>query len=263
MSTPRCGRSAAIIEALLAGEPLAGADRAHLGGCAACTRLAARVPSLESGIARAAMTLSAAGPIPAGVIDAGIVEAPIGRERGRIGLRLASMAAVAGVAALVTAIGLGLLRPASTNPPPGAVELGPAAIVGRLEAAGLACAEVTLEKQITPPRVGHACKPPPLVGVDRYASVFTTPSAETWLQAMAMVDDRADDAQVRPAVAFLLDAASAAIPDPSQATTVRGFLGTWLADRHAPRDLWVILGDRVVELEGSWAQGFTLRIGPH
>lgn len=258
----RCARTAGILETLLAAEPLSTADRTHLDGCASCARFAARAPAFETGIARAALHLSSDGPIPAGVLDAGVVEAPIGAHGPRIGLRLATMAAAAGAAVLVTAIGLGFLRPTSVDPTPGAPDMSPNAIAARLAASGIVCQEVTLEKHVTPPRVGHGCKPPASDGVERLASVYTTPSGETWLEAKAMVDDRADDAQVEPAIDFLLDVAAAGIPDAGQSITVRGYLGTWLSDRSRPRDQYMILGDRLVELEGSWAQGFVLRIGP-
>lgn len=259
----RCDRSRMIVETLLAGEPLSAADRAHLDGCATCTRLAARVTTLEAGISRAAAALSADGPIPAGVLDGDVVEAPIGRTEPRIGLRLASLTAAAGVALLVTAIGLGFLRPASVSPTPGAPDMSPAGIAGRLAARGMDCAEMTLEKHVTPPRVGYGCKPAATVaGVERMASAFQTPSGETWLEAGARVADRTDDAQVEPAIDFLLEAAAAGIPDAGQSITVRGYLDSWLSDRNRPRDQYMIVGERLVELEGSWAQGFVLRIGP-
>lgn len=258
----RCDRSGAIVETLLAGEPLAATDRAHLDACATCARLAARVTTLEAGIARAAAALSADGPIPAGVLDADVVEAPIGRRGPRIGLRLASLTAAAGVGLLVTAIGLGFLRPDTVAPTPAAPDMSPAGIAARLASGGMDCAETTLEKHVTPPRVGYGCKPAPVAGVERMASVFETPSGETWLEAAAKVADRTDDAQVEPAIDFLLDAAAAGIPDAGQSITVRGYLGSWLSDRSRPRDQYMILGERLVELEGSWAQGFVLRIGP-
>ncbi|HET9878192.1 MAG TPA: hypothetical protein VFQ81_02650 [Candidatus Limnocylindria bacterium] len=260
----RCARSAGIAEAVLAGEPLTAADSTHLAGCPACTRLAARVPSLESGIARAALALSIEGPIPAGVLDTGVVEAPIERPGAGSGLRVASLATVAAVAVAVTVIGLGMLRPPSVSPAPGVVDpvAEAARVVALLEAGGLTCADATLNKRLTPPLVGESCRAPAVTGVNRSAVIYTTATGETWVEGKVMVADRTNDAQVRPATDFLLDVAAAGIPESGQSITVRGYLGGWLDDRSRPRDQWVILGDRLIELEGSWAQGFVLRIGP-
>lgn len=264
MSAGRCARTAAIAEAVLSGEPLSPAARAHLAGCAVCTRLAARVPSLETGIARAAAALSANGPIPPGVLDAGVIETPIERPGAGIGLRMASLASVAAVAVAVTVIGLGLLRPPVVSPTPGTVD--PIAEASRvltaLEAGGLACEQATLNKHLTPPLVGESCSAPAVEGIKRHAAVYTNAAGETWVEGGVEVSHHTDDAQVDPATEFLLQVAAAGIPDAGQSITVRGYLGGWLADRSRPRDQWVILGDRVIELEGSWTQGWVLRIGP-
>ncbi len=260
---PRCERTVQIVENLLAGDPPTAEERAHLATCAACTRAAARVPAFEARIARATAELSAAGPIPSGVLDHGVVEAPVAATRGR-GLRLGLLAGAVAAAALVTAVGLGLLR-AAPGPNVTSPDLSVEGIVSRLTMTGIACQAKTLDKLASPPIIGQYCAAPkgPDIGkVERLASVYLNPQGDTWVEAKAMVADRHDDAQVAAASTFLLDAARAAITNPDDQARLTASMSEMFADRLLPRDVRLEFGNHVVFLQGSWSQGWQLRIGP-
>jgi hypothetical protein len=257
----RCGRTAAIVERLLDGEPLAAGERAHLAGCPVCTRRTARVTSFDAGIARAALAVAGDARIPAGVLDPRIVEPPVAeRGRGRL-LRLGSLAAAAAVAVAITAVGLGVLR-APVAPVPGSPDMSAAGVAARLTEMGLRCEEKPLGWYSSPPMTGHICAAPKLRDVERYASTYTDGSGVTGLELKATVADRHDDALVAPATAFLLDGVGTVVSDPIELTTVRGQLAGILSDRLTYHDNRLFIGGRLVELEGSWSQGFVVRIGP-
>lgn len=261
---PRCDRTVDIIDGLLAGDPPTADVRAHLATCAACARAAARIPAFEARIARAATELSSAGPIPSGVLDHGVVEAPLAHPAPHRGLRLGVLGGAMVAAALVTAVGLGLIRPAPA-PNVTSPDLSVDGIVTRLEVTGITCEPKTLDKLASPPLVGEYCGAPDApgaAGTDRLASVFVNAQGETWVEAKATVTDRHDDAQVAAASTFLLDVARAGIQDPDDVGRVTASFTEMFADRLLPRDVRIDLGKRVVFLQGSWSQGWQLRIGP-
>jgi hypothetical protein len=261
---PRCERTVAIVEHLLAGDPPTAEERAHLATCAACARAAARVPAFEARIARAAAELSTGGPIPSGVLDHGVVDPPVAEApRGRV-MRLGLLGGAVAAAALVTAIGLGLLRPAP-GPSVTSPDLSVEGIVSRLTVTGITCEAKTLDKLASPPLVGQYCavpKGPSDAKVERLASVYLSAQGETWVEAKASVADRHDDAQVAAASTFLLDAARAAVTNPDDQARLTASMAEMFADRLLPRDVRMELGNRVVFLQGSWSQGWQLRIGP-
>ncbi len=257
----RCGRTAGIIERMLDGEPLGASERAHLAGCPVCTRRTARVTSLEAGISRAALAVAGEARIPAGVLDPRVVEPPV-VERGWSGLlRLASLAAAAAVAVTITAVGLGVLR-APVAPAPGSPDMSAAGVADRLIQMGLRCEEKPLGRYTSPPMTAHVCAAPKLRDVERYGSTYTDGSGVTWLELQVTVADRHDDALVAPATAFLLDGVATVFSDPVELTTVRGQLAGILSDRLTYHDNRLFVGGRLVELEGSWSQGFVVRVGP-
>lgn len=257
----RCRRTAAIIERLLDGEPLSAGERAHLEGCPACTRRSARATTLDAGIARAALAVAGGARIPAGVLDPRVVEPPVDQRRGHGLLRLASFAAAAVVAVTITAVGLGVLR-APATPAPGSPDMTATGVAARLTEMGLRCQEKPISWYTAPPMTGHVCSAPKLLDVERYASTYTDGSGVTWLELKATVADRHDDALVAPATAFLLDGVGTVFSDPVELTTVRGQLAGILSDRLTAHDNRLFVGGRLVELEGSWSQGFVVRIGP-
>ena len=257
----RCGRSPAILERLLDGEPLSAAERTHLDRCAICARRVARVGFLESGIAQAALAVAGAARIPAAVLDPRVVEPPV-VERGRHGLlRLGSLAAAAVVAVALTAVGLGVLR-APATPTPGRPDMSAAAVAARLTEMGLTCEQKPLGWYGAPPMTGYVCSAAKMLNVERYGSAYTDRSGVTWLELKATVTDRHDDALVGPATAFLLEGVATVFSDPVELTTVRGQLAGFLSDRLTYHDNRLFVGGRLVELEGSWSQGFVVRIGP-
>jgi hypothetical protein len=257
----RCGRTAAIVERLLDGEPLSAGERGHLAGCPICTRRSARVASLESGIARAAVALAGGARVPAGVLDPRVVEPPVA-DGGRHGmLRLASLAAVAAAAVTITVVGLGMLR-APVAPTPGSPDMSAAGVAARLTEMGLRCEEKPLGWYSSPPMTGHVCGAPKMRDVERFASTYTDGSGVTWLELKATVADRHDDALVGPATEFLLDGVSIVFSDPIELATVRAQLAGFLSDRLTYHDNRLFVGGRLVELEGSWSQGFVVRVGP-
>ena len=257
----RCTRSAAIVERLLDGELLTANERRHLEGCPICTRLAARAPALDAGIARAAGELAGVTRIPVGVLDPPIVEPPVARRRSGGGWRMAAFASAATAAVVITAVGLGMLR-APAAPTPGATDLSPAGIATRLTAQGLRCTEKSLSWSSGAPMVGQVCGAPQLAGVERFATAYMDRSGDTWLEAKAVVRDRDNDAQVRPATRFLLDAIAAVITDPGELAEAQGQVAYQLSDTLHAHDNRIWVGGRLVELEGSWSQGFVIRIGP-
>ncbi|MEO8245578.1 MAG: hypothetical protein ABI622_00525 [Chloroflexota bacterium] len=257
----RCGRTAAIIERLLDGEPLGAAERAHLDGCPVCTRRSARATALDARITRAALAVAGEARIPAGVLDPRVVEPPVVERAGHGLLRLASLAAAAAVAVTITAVGLGMLR-APVAPTPGSPDMTAAGIAAQLSEMGLTCEEKPLGWYSAPPMTAHVCGAPKLRNVERYASTYTDGSGVTWLELKATVTDRHDDALVEPATAFLLDGVGIVFSDPVELTTVRGQLAGFLSDRLTYHDNRLFVGGRLVELEGSWSQGFVVRIGP-
>lgn len=257
----RCTRSAAIVERLLDGEPLTADERRHLDGCATCARLAARAPTLDAGIARAAGDLAGGTRIPAGVLDPRIVEPPVERRRARAGWRVAAFAGATMAAVVLTAVGLGMLR-APATPTPGAPDTSPAGIAARLTEQGLSCREKSLRWSSGPPMVGHVCAAAVLPGVERFATAYVDRSGMTWLEAKAVVKDRDDDAQVRPATRFLLDAIAAVITDAGELAEAQGQVAYQLSDTLHAHDNRIWVAGRLVELEGSWSQGFVIRIGP-
>lgn len=262
MSGPaRCGRTAAIIERLLDGEPLTAAERAHLEGCPVCTRRSARATSLDAGIARAALAVAGGARIPAGVLDPRVVEPPVVAHGGHGLLRLVSLAGAVAVAVTITAVGLGVLR-APVAPSPGTPDMTAAGVAERLTEMGLTCQEKPLGWYSAPPMTGHVCGAAKMRDVERYASTYTDGSGVTWLELKATVTDRHDDGQVRPATSFLLDGVGTVFSDPVELTTVRGQLAGFLSDRLTYHDNRLFVGGRLIELEGSWSQGFVVRIGP-
>ena len=261
---PRCDRTLEIVESLLAGDQPTADERAHLATCAACTRAAARVPALEARIARAAADLSASGPIPSGVLEHGVVEAPVAATRRSRGLRLGLLGGAVAAAALLTAVGLGLLRSAP-GPNVTSPDMSVDGIVSRITITGIACQAKTLDKLASPPIVGQYCAAPKggdTRDVERLASVYVNPQGDTWLEAKASVADRHDDAEVAAASTFLLDAARAAVTNPDDQARLTASMSEMFADRLLPRDVRLTFGDRVVFLQGSWSQGWQLRIGP-
>ena len=257
----RCGRTAAIVERLLDGEPLAAGERAHLAGCPLCARRTARVTSLDAGIARAALAVAGEARIPAGVLDPRVVEPPVvAGGRSRL-LRLGTLAAAAAAAVAITAVGLGVLR-APVAPTPGSPDMSAGGVADRLIQMGLRCEEKALGWYSAPPMTAHVCTAAKLRDVERYASTYTDGSGVTWLELKTTVGDRHDDALVGPATAFLLDGVGTVFSDPVELTTVRGQLAGILSDRLTYHDNRLFVGGRLVELEGSWSQGFVVRVGP-
>ncbi len=255
----RCRHSAAIVEQLLDGQPPTAEQRNHLGGCAVCSRVAARVPALERAIAAAAGDAAGTVRIPDRATDPAIMEPAVGPARSR-SWRLAGVGAVA-FAAVLTAVGLGLVR-SGVEPAPAAPDVTPAGIGQRIEALGLTCAEKTLNAYSTPPLIGQVCKAPELDGMQRSAYAWTDAHGTTRLEATAMVASRDSSDQVQHATRYLLDAAATVVLDPVELTTAQGFLAMELSDLLHPHDNRLTVGDRLVELEGSWSQGFTVTIGP-
>ena len=257
----RCGRTAAIVERLLDGEPLGTSERAHLADCPVCTRRTARVTTLDAGIARAALAVAGEARIPAGVLDPRVVEPPV-VERGRSGLlRFGALAAAAAAAVAITAVGLGMLR-APVAPVPGSPDMSAAGVAARLTEMGLTCEEKPLGRYSSPPMTAHVCAAARMPEVERYASTYTDGSGVTRLELKATVVDRHDDALVAPATAFLLDGVGTVFSDPVELTTVRDQLAGILSDRLTYHDNRLFVGGRLVELEGSWSQGFVVRVGP-
>ena len=257
----RCGRTAAIVERLLDGEPLAATERHHLEGCAVCTRRTARVTAFDAGIARAALAVAGDARIPAGVLDPRVVEPPVVDARSRGVLRLASLVAAAAVAVTITIVGLGMLR-APVAPTPGSLDMSAAGVAGRLAEMGLRCEEKPLGWYSAPPMTGYVCGAPKLRGVERFASTYTDGSGVTWLELKAAVHDRHADALVAPATTFLVDGVGTVFSDPVELATVRAQLAGFLSDRLTYHDNRLFVGGRLVELEGSWSQGFVVRVGP-
>ncbi len=132
----RCSRTAGIVEAILDGDEAA-LDRAHLAGCAICTREAEHAMQFTRSLSATAVEASE------GIPDAAL----LGRERtwlrgrrtGRLTLRILTLAgAVAAGLVIATVIGSRALAPTGRGPS----IFGPSvATQQRLEAMDLACGQ--------------------------------------------------------------------------------------------------------------------------
>ena len=132
----RCSRTAGIVEAILAGDEAA-LDRAHLAGCASCTREAEHATQFTRGLSATAVEASE------GIPDAALLERERtwlrGQRTGRLTLRILTLAgAVAAGLVIATVIGSRALAPTGRGPS----IFGPSvATQQRLEAMDLACGE--------------------------------------------------------------------------------------------------------------------------
>ena len=133
---------------------------------------------------------------------------------------------------------------------------------------GIACQAKTLDKLASPPLVGEYCGAPEAAGTagtwSGWRLCLVNPQGDTWLKAKASVADRHDEPRSLPRARSCSTLARAAVAeDPDDAGRLVGADVTEMfADRLLPRDVRLDLRERGVFLQGSWSQGWQLRIGP-